>query len=118
MDAFNRGDVQAFADTLADDVVWHAPGKNRFSGEFAGKAASLQRFQDQAEAGVTIGFTDVHDVVGNDEHVVALLETRVTGPGGEATGPSMFVMHVRDGKMTEFWAMNEHQAEFDKVIDG
>lgn len=118
MDAFNRGDVQVFADTLAEDVVWHAPGKNRFSGEFSGKAASLQRFRDQAEAGVSIGFTDVHDVVGNDEHVVALLEIKVTGPGGEATGPSVFVMHVRDGKMTEFWAMNEDQDEFDKVIDG
>lgn len=118
MEAFNRGDIQAFADSLADDVVWHAPGKNRFSGEFRGKEASLQRFRDQAEGGVSIAFTDVHDVVANDEHVVAMLQISVSGPGGEVANPSVFVMHVRDGKMTEFWAMNERQDEIDRIIDG
>lgn len=118
MEAFNRGDVQAFAGSLTDDVVWHAPGKNRFSGDFRGKAASLGRFKEQTEAGVSFAFTDVHDVVANDEHVLAMLDVKTTGPGGEAAGHSVFVMHVRDGKMTEFWAMNDHQDEVDKVIDG
>ncbi len=118
MEAFNRGDVQAFADSLDDGVVWHAPGKNRFSGTFSGKAASLGRFKEQSEAGVTIAFTELHDVVANDDHVVAMLQIKVTGPGGEITNPSVFVMHVSDGKMTEFWAMNERQDEVDKVVDG
>ena len=118
MEAFNRGDQETFTASLHDDVVWHAPGKNRFSGEFRGKAAALGRFKEQMEAGVNIGFTDLHDVVANDDHVVALLQVRVTGSGGEASGPSVFVMHIRDGKMAEFWAMNEHQDAFDKVVDG
>jgi ketosteroid isomerase-like protein len=118
MDAFNRGDVEAFAATVADDVVWHAPGTNRFSGEFRGKAAALTRFKEQAQAGVGFSFTDVHDVVANDEHVVALLYIRVTGPGGEYTGPSVFVQHLREGKLVEFWAMNEDQAAIDRVVDG
>jgi ketosteroid isomerase-like protein len=66
---------------------------------------------------VTIEFVDVHDVVGGDDHVVGLLRIRVTGPG-EFTNPAVFVMHVRDGKLTEFWAMNDNQAEFDKAIEG
>jgi ketosteroid isomerase-like protein len=118
MEAFNRGDMETFAAGVADDVVWHAPGKNRFSGTFEGKAASLGRFREQAESGVRFSFTDVHDVVGGDDHVVALLTIAVNGPGGEHEGPSVFVMHVRDGKMTEFWAMNENQDAIDRVIDG
>jgi ketosteroid isomerase-like protein len=54
MSAFNRGDMETFAAALADDVVWHAPGKNRFSGDFVGKAAALGRFQEQAAAGVSL----------------------------------------------------------------
>lgn len=118
MDAFNRGDMEAFAASLADDVVWHAPGKNRFSGTFQGKAATLGRFQEQGAAGVRFAFVDLHDVVGGDDHVVALLRIRVTGPGGEFEGPSVFVFHQADGKLTEFWAMTEGQDEVDRVVDG
>lgn len=118
IEAFNKRDLAGFAATLDDGVVWHAPGKNRFSGDFNGKAATLQRFKDQVDGGVTLEFVDVHDVVGGDDHVVGLLTVKITGAGGEFTNPSVFVMHVRDGKLTEFWAMNEHQAEIDKVIEG
>jgi uncharacterized protein len=118
MEAFNRGDLQAFAESLSDDVVWHAPGKNRYSGEFRGKAAALGRFKEQGEAGVSFAFTDVHDIVANDDHVLAMLEMKTTGPGGETSGRAVFVMHVKDSKMTEFWVMNDHQDEVDKAIDG
>jgi ketosteroid isomerase-like protein len=118
MEAFNRGDLEAFAAAVHDEVVWHAPGDNRFSGEFRGKAAALGRFKEQAEAGVRLRFTDLHDVTASDEHVVALLRVRFEGPGGELENPSVFVMHVREDKLVEFWAMNERQADVDRVIDG
>lgn len=116
MEAFNRGDVQAFADSIADDVVWHAPGNNRYSGTFEGKAANLERFKRQADDGVHLAFEEIHDVVGNDDHVVALVKLRFTGPTGEATTRGAFISHVRDGKMTEFWAFNEDQAAVDAVL--
>jgi uncharacterized protein len=118
MEAFNKKDMASFAATLDDGVVWHAPGKNRFSGDFNGKANILQRFKEQAESGVSLEFVDIHDVVGGDDHVVALLTVKFTGPGGEFTNPTVFVMHARDGKLTEFWATNENQAEVDRVIEG
>jgi ketosteroid isomerase-like protein len=116
MEAFNRGDMDTFAASISDDVIWHAPGKNRYSGTFDGKAAALGRFREQAQGGVKFSFADLHDVVGNDEHVVALLTIKVSGPGGDASTRSAFVMHVRDGKMTEFWAFNEDQAAVDAAV--
>ena len=118
MEVFNRGDLEAFAATIDDGVVWHAPGSNRFSGTFEGKASALGRFKEQGAAGVRFGFTDIHDVVGGDDHVVALLTVKTTGPGGEVEHPSVFVMHIAGGKLTEFWAMNQDQAEVDRVVDG
>jgi ketosteroid isomerase-like protein len=116
MDAFNQGDLEAFAATIHDDVVWHAPGANRFSGERAGKASSLERFKEQAQDGLRVSFDDVHDIVANDEHVVALLTIRFTRGDDSVTSPSIFVMHVRAGKMVEFWAMNERQNEIDALV--
>ena len=49
---------------------------------------------------------------------MALLHVKVEGPGGELTNPSVFVIHLRDGQLTEFWAMNDRQGEFDRVVDG
>lgn len=118
MEAFNRGDNEAFAASLDDGVVWHAPGNHRFSGTFEGKAASLGRFKEMGAAGIRFGFSDLHDVVGGDDHVVALVTGTATGPGGEAESPSVYVMHMADGKLTEFWAMNQDQAAIDKVVDG
>ena len=31
------GDIDAFADALADDVVWHVPGRGVISGAHRGK---------------------------------------------------------------------------------
>ena len=37
--AFAAGDVDGMGGTFDDDVTWHAPGTNRFSGRFGGRAA-------------------------------------------------------------------------------
>jgi ketosteroid isomerase-like protein len=113
MEAFSKGDFETFAATIADDVVWHAPGTNRFSGSREGKAASMARFREQQEAGFVLTFEDIHDVLANDAHTVAMLTIRFTRGDDSVTSPSVFVMHIQDGKLAEFWAMNEDQAAVD-----
>ena len=113
MEAFSKGDFDTFVGTLADDVVWHAPGSTRFSGVREGKPAAMARFMEQREAGFVLTFEDIHDVLANDDHVVAMLTIRFARGDESISGPSVFVMHVRDGKLVEFWAMNEDQAAID-----
>ena len=118
LEAFIRGDVPTMAATLADDVVWHAPGANRFSGTFTGKEETVARLGAMREAGVVVSF-EIHDVVGNDDHVVALVDATITNAAGASCrGPQAQVMHVRDGRLVEFWGMNQDQAAVDRVIDG
>jgi ketosteroid isomerase-like protein len=115
--AFMKGDVATMASTIDDDVVWHVPGKHAFSGDIHGKGDVLGRFQKLAEAGFTQTFEEIHDVVGNDEHVVALVTLSISGGGKTVSTHSVQVYHVRDGKMTEFWAMNEDQAAIDALMN-
>ena len=116
INAFSRGDMTAMLELVDDEVVWHAPGTNRFSGKFEGKAAVIDRFARMTEAGV-VTTLEIHDVVGNDEHVVALVRATVTAADGRSyQTPQVQAMHIRDGRCVEFWGMNQDQAAMDEIL--
>jgi ketosteroid isomerase-like protein len=46
---------------------------------------------------------ELHDVIGNDEHVVAVITVRAERAGKKLEDNSIQVFHVRDGKATEVW---------------
>lgn len=116
MEALAAADLDGFAGALTDDVVWHAPGTSRFGGRFEGKEAVLDRMRRMREAGIRTRF-EVHDVLGNDVHVVALVHMHVeNAEGGRYHEPQVNVMHVRGGKVAEFWAMNQDQPVIDTLL--
>lgn len=118
LEAFAAGDVAAMQTAIDDDVTWHAPGTNRFSGQFRGRTAAMQRLAQMREAGISTRF-DVHDVVANDEHVVALVHVHLeVADGRRYHQPQVQVAHVRDGRIVEFWTMNQDQAVLDLLVGG
>lgn len=116
LEAFMKGDMETMSASLDENTVWHVPGDNRFAGTFTGRDAVVGRFAQMAEAGIRATLADIHDVVGNDDHVVALVQLSVSGPSGSATGRAVQVYHVRDGKAAEFWGYNEDQAAIDAIL--
>ena len=102
LEAFNRGEMEAFADLIADDVVWHQIG-----------ADTLRSKQAMAESmpGGAVDWTitaDVHDVVANDEHAIALVNaTGTRGDGRTIEYRTAEIVHMRDGKITERWAFSD-----------
>lgn len=115
LDAFTRGDPETLQDLLADDIVWHAPGDDPYSGDFVGKQATMERMRRMAKTGIVWDFA-IHDVLASDDHVVVLIDATLTKGAASSHGRQVQVMHLRDGKMTEFWAMNEDQAANDAVL--
>ena len=116
IEAFSKGDMDTFVGTLADDVKWHPPGNNRFSGTRDGKAATMARFAEQREAGFVVSIEDIHDVLANDEHTVAMVTVKVMRGDESVESPAVFVMHVRDGRLSEFWQMVERQDAVDALF--
>jgi uncharacterized protein (TIGR02246 family) len=116
--AYADGDLDAFAALFTDDVVWHVPGTNRFSGRFDGAAAVRERMGRLATAGVRFDL-EPHDVLANDEHAVALVSLHVTNAAGQRYDQQQVqVWHFRDGRCAEYWAMNQDQAVLDVLLDG
>lgn len=116
LEAFAARDVRAMETAVDDDVTWHAPGTNRFSGQFRGRTAAMHRLAQMREAGISTGF-DVHDVVANDEHAVALVHLHLeVADGRRYDQPQVQVAHVREGRIVEFWTMNQDQAVLDLLV--
>ena len=118
-EAFDRGDMAAVSDLLSDDIVWHSGGSNVLTGDYAGKEAVLDFFSPlMRESGGTYR-NDVHDMLANDEHGVALVTVSASRGGESYEGRVIHVFHMSDGKMTEFWSYPEDQSRFDELwMDG
>jgi ketosteroid isomerase-like protein len=102
--AFGTGDMATLDGLFADDIVWHVGGRGSLSGDYSGKAAVLGYFGQLAqETGGTFRI-EIHDVLANDEHVVALTSTTAERQGKSlSNSPGVQVFHVRDGQVTESW---------------
>jgi len=116
LEAFAARDLRAMEACFDDDVTWHAPGTNRFRRQFRGRTAAMQRLAQMQEAGISTGF-DMHDVVANDEHAVALVHLHLeVADGRRYDQPQVQVAHIREGRIVEFWTMNQDQAVLDLLI--
>ncbi|CAN5723879.1 nuclear transport factor 2 family protein [soil metagenome] len=118
-EAFRTGDTAWMDDHLADDVIWHVGGDSKWSGAHEGKAKVLDLFARQTQAMGGPPSVDIHDVIGNDDHVVVLGSASAAAPNGSsAEWKYVQVFHVKDGRATEVWGMAENDAAVDPFLDG
>jgi ketosteroid isomerase-like protein len=102
-DAFMAGDMDTLNEFFADNIVWHAPGRNQLSGDHRGKE---QVFAVFAKLGELTGGTfrlEIHDVLADDEHAVVLARSMAERGGKRLDDNGVQVFHIQDGKITEQW---------------
>ena len=94
--------VDAF---MADDIVWHEIGRTE-----------PRRGKDELRAAMMSGARDysiayeLHDVVANDDHAIALGSATATRGGVTLTYRTAEIFHMRDGRATERWAFSDDTA--------
>jgi ketosteroid isomerase-like protein len=54
---------------------------------------------------------EVHDVVANDDHAIALLRFGFDRDDLHLEGPEVWVSHMAGGKITETWVFIDDQAD-------
>ncbi len=113
--AFASGDMETVGSLFHDDIVWHSPGNGPLSGDYEGKDQVFGLFSKLLELSGGTFRQDVHDVVANDEHAVVMVNAAWDEPKPYA-GRAVHVMHVKDGKLTEYWLYNEDQAAADAAF--
>ena len=99
--AFAEGDMATMKELFDDDATWHVGGRNRWSGSYKGVDAILGFFGGiSQEASIS---QDLHAVLADDEHVVALINSTTTRDDRTLESQLIFVFHVSDGTVSEVW---------------
>lgn len=106
LDAMNVGDGEAMSAVLADDVEWYEIGASQ---PVRGKQALTERYMGDTPPDFEIT-GELHDVVANDEHAVALVSAHATRGGKTLDYRTAEIMHVKDGKITARWAFSDDTA--------
>ena len=99
-----------------DTIVWHEPGNNQFSGDYRGRDEVFAHFM--SNIAFAVPEFDIHDVVANDDHAVALVTLTATkAEGGDVLEAKyVHVFHVSSGdekRVLESWIMYADQAAVD-----
>ena len=117
-EAFSKGDFDTLRrDIFSEDVVFHVGGNNLLAGDYKGideVFGCLGRLAE--ETGGTFNL-DVHDILANDEHGVALLRASAERQGKRLEDDNNAnVFHINNGRMTEVWALAEDTTRFDALF--
>jgi ketosteroid isomerase-like protein len=114
-DAFRARDFDAIRTLVAEDVVWHVPGRNSMAGEIRGLDALVAWLGRLSDLGFTLR---EHDVFGNDEHVCALSYMGARRPRVAIEIPVTSVFHFRGGRQVERWIYPQDMDAWDTIFDG
>jgi ketosteroid isomerase-like protein len=101
--AYTSGDLDTISQLFADDVVWHVSGRSPLSGDYTGKEQVFGFFGKLQELSDGTSKVEVHDLLADDDHGVAIITQSGTRDGRTYEGRATHVLHLRDGKVTEFW---------------
>ena len=106
--AFSAGDMDTVRSLFAPDIVWHVSGKNHTSGDYEGVDSVLQLFGQYFQETDGTFKVDLHDIVANDVHGVAIATLAGQKDGKSLSDRYVHVVHMKDGLQTESWIFAEN----------
>jgi uncharacterized protein len=114
-EAFAAGDMETVSALFADDITWHQAGGGPLSGDLAGKDEVFGTFAQLVVLTAGTFGQEIHDLLANDEHGVAMVEQWWEQPH-PFRGRSVHVWHMKDGIATAAWLMDQDQAAADAAL--
>ena len=119
MAMISTGEVERFGEILlADDVVWHWPGRSSVSGDYHGREAAL---------GLLRGFVTLTgnrlkiepiDILEGDDHLMSFTHVTAAREGDSLDVVMADAMRFGDdGRVVEFWTLSNDQTAVDRFIE-
>jgi uncharacterized protein len=102
-DAFARGDMDTMRWLVAEDTVWHIPGRGPLAGDHYGRDAVFEVFGQLVQASEGTFTQELHDVVASDDHVVALTHATASRGVHSYDSQDAWVFHRRQDQIAEAW---------------
>ena len=106
--------MDALATFFDDGVVWHSPGQHPLASTYEGRAATFASFAEEFERSGGTYSVEVHDVVANDEHIVALFHATANRADKRLDQDYAIVFRMRGGKVHAAWEVWKDQPSVDE----
>ncbi|KUL26243.1 nuclear transport factor 2 family protein [Streptomyces regalis] len=113
MTAFAAGDMDALAEVFHPDVVWHIGGRNRLAGDHRGRDDTFALFSREFQLTGGTYRPELHDVLADDDHTVALLHVTASREGRVLDLDYALVLHIDAGRITEGWVVTTDPVAYD-----
>ena len=109
-----KGDFENVGSLLADDLVWHQPGKGSVSGSYKGKEAVFSHLGRMSElSGGTFAIDQIDYITENDPLVVAAVAFKALAFSKSIQMRGIDLFRVENDKIQEVWLFSEHIDEED-----
>jgi uncharacterized protein len=102
-DAFARGDMATMQSLVAEDTVWHIPGRGPLAGDHHGRDAVFEMFGRLVQASEGTFDQRLLDVLTSEEHAVALTHATARRGDHKYQGQDAWIFQLRDGQIAEAW---------------
>jgi len=113
-EAFSRGDIPTVLTLLAEDILWHVPGRGPLSRDYRGHAEVLAFFGRFMEMSNGTFRVRVEEVFANQERVVVLCTESAERAGRSWSSPQVHVWTIKEGRAAVFWQYQGDQQTEDE----
>jgi len=100
-DAFARGDMATMQSLVAEDTVWHIPGRGPLAGDHQGRDAVFEMFGRLVQASEGTFDQRLLDVLTSEDHAVALTHATARRGDHNYKGQDAWIFELRDGQIAE-----------------
>jgi hypothetical protein len=118
MGLISRGEVERFGEVLlADDVLWHWPGRSSVAGDYRGREAALGLLRGFHELTGNRLHVEPLDVLEGEDHLMSFTHITADREGEHLDVIMADAMRFGpDGRVVEFWTLSNDQAAVDTFI--
>jgi ketosteroid isomerase-like protein len=117
-DAFRARDRDTLTELIDEDVVWHVPGSSAMAGDIHGREAVFRFLERLREVTDGTFVLKEHDVLGSNDHVVALSYMSAVREQESVSVDVVSVFRFRNGRQQERWLHPSDIAAWDRMLGG
>ena len=110
---FEVGDLDLLKVVMADDVVWHEPGRNPLAGDHRGPDGVLALLAELKQRSGDTFQIEVLDVFSNAERAVVLQRETASSNGKSLDVIAAVEFEIHHGKVTEATGFHSDAYQFD-----
>ena len=118
MSVISQGDVERFGEILlADDVIWHWPGRSSVSGDYRGRDAVLELLRGfHRLTGNRLNVQPI-DILEGENHLMSFTHVTADREGDHLDVTMADAMRFGpEGRVVEYWTLSNDQRAVDAFI--